>query len=90
MVAALRRLAERHHSGEVWVAPTTTLLHHHELQRSLRWEARGDSISIEPGQGDLSGLTFYGDATEVVVGEQRAELRVNDADDSGRRSITVL
>jgi len=93
-VAGLRELARRHHDGEIWVAPTTRLLRHHELQHTLQPEVRReearDVIAIGAG---CPGLTVYcerPDATDVMIGGTRADLRVNPPDTTGQGSITLL
>ena len=87
-IAALRELARRHHDGEIWVAPTTRLLRHHELQRTLRWQERDDALVIEAGQGSVTGVTFYCDKP-VLVGDEPAEVQANPADHTGRASVTL-
>lgn len=72
-LAALRELARRHHDGELWVAPTTTLLRYHDVHHAVRWRSEpdehGERIFIDGDAqngwrgplraGDLAGLTFY-------------------------------
>jgi hypothetical protein len=98
---ALRELARRHHSGEVWVAPTSILLRYHDVLPAVRWEALrepdGDLIVIDAseltGADELSELTFYcerPEQTRVRLGEEQLEsVRVNPADETGRASITL-
>jgi hypothetical protein len=105
-LAALRGLAERYHRGEIWVAPTTRLLRQRDLLRDLRWvahrEATGDVIVItresRSSLDDLADLTFYCERPEatriylkVSAGlEPVDDVRVNPADVTSRRSVTVL
>ena len=75
-VTALRNLSRRHHAGEIWVAPVTHLLRHHDVHRNLRWQARseGDTelIVISSSDGsrvmarDLADMTFYCDQPDAV------------------------
>ena len=74
-VSALRRLAERHRSGDVMVTTTSRLLRYHRIQRYIRWFSaiRADrtiEIRIQgiddpihgwqvPSSEALQGLTFY-------------------------------
>lgn len=108
---ALRDLASRHHRGELWVIPTSSLLRYRDIWHGVRWWTErgddGDTIVID-GEGargwrgpvsaqDLGGLTFYCDRPEdarvlLARGGSREDalpVRVNPADETGRRSVTV-
>jgi hypothetical protein len=79
-LSALRRLAQRHRDGEIWVAPTTRLLRYRDLHRRVRWHARReaehDVIVISSGATgartghvspqDLADLTFYCERPETT------------------------
>jgi hypothetical protein len=71
---ALAQLAERYHSGEIWVAPAAVLLKYWLAARYLRWEVAtaGESIVIRitvlddptrgprvPQPSELAGICFY-------------------------------
>lgn len=100
---ALRRLASRHHAGEIWVAPTTELLRYRDARESLRWArqsgADGDEIVItnQTDADDLIGITFYTNTpatTSVVLETEHARRRpltvtVNPVDGTGRPSVSV-
>lgn len=72
-LTALRRLAQRHREGEIWVAPTTQLLRYRDIHQRVDWgprrEADGDVIVIgsraagperhQVSLNDLADLTFY-------------------------------
>ena len=72
-LAALRRLSERFHAGELWVAPTTHLLRYREQHHGLSWTARRErdrrvivirlDAPADPAR-DLAGITFYCDRPE--------------------------
>ncbi|MGH3260969.1 MAG: hypothetical protein ACRDNS_03130, partial [Trebonia sp.] len=103
-VEALRRLSERHHAGDIWVAPTTELLRYRDAREELSWESRACAngheivISDRPQADDLAGLTFYTDTpetTRVILATDGGERRtlavtVNPADWRSRRSVSVL
>jgi hypothetical protein len=102
-VAALRALAHRYHDGEIWVAPTTTLLRHRDTARELPWSARregdADEIVIGSTEGEaLRDLCFYCERPEqtrvyreTAAGrEPITDVRANPADTTGRPSLTVL
>jgi D-glucuronyl C5-epimerase C-terminus len=76
----LRDLARRFHDGDLWVVPTTRLLHYRDTHEALRWRAHrdadGDVIHIgsggdvEPDPGGFADLTFLcerPEATRVYV-----------------------
>jgi hypothetical protein len=100
-LAALQGLARRYHEGQIWVAPTTSLLRYHDVHSRLRWRSERldehDAIVITDDGSDLSGITFYCERpseTRVYLETQNArelieEARPNPADASGRPSITV-
>jgi hypothetical protein len=103
-LAALRRLSERHHAGDIWVAPTTELLRYRDAREKLRWVScagtDGDEIVIsdQPDIDDLDGVTFYTDTpetTRVVLeteggGRRPLDVAINPADGHSRRSISVI
>jgi hypothetical protein len=75
-LVALRRLARRHHDGEIWVLPTTRLLRYREIIERVRWHVRRVSRQVEivigSNRGDpfsleqLADLTFYCEQPETV------------------------
>lgn len=103
-LAALRRLAERHHEGDIWVAPTTSLLRYRDAFRGLSWSSRDTTdgnvivISGPVRREALVGMTFYTDrpdATRIAVedadgSERMVPTRVNPPDESSRRSISIV
>lgn len=102
-LGALRRLAARFHSGELWVAPTTHILRFRDAVRGMVWrtdvDAAGELIVID-GESistpDLYGVAFYcrdPAATRAVVerdGERVAiGVSCNEPDATGRPSLTL-
>jgi hypothetical protein len=77
-LAALRQLANRFHTGQIWVVPTSELLRYHDAIRELRWEvesnADGHSITVRSqdasgravSRADLAHLTFHCERPEVT------------------------
>lgn len=100
-LTALRELARRFRDGEIWVAPTTTLLRYRDARANVRWHLETtdehDRIVVEPGP-DPAWLTFYCErpgATTVHVrtadGQELAvDTDVNPPDERGRPSVTVV
>jgi hypothetical protein len=92
-VTALRRLAEMHRSGAIWVSTTSTLLRHCLASRHLIWHAflEGGQTVIDvervadplfPDRGtarrDLDFLTFYvPDSSRASLRYAGAEIEVN-------------
>lgn len=104
-LAALRELARRHHSGEIWVVPTTKLLDHRKLTQELAWTVRRgdevDEIVIVAGAespGELAGISLYCDRPDQIAVQLQgrdsqtpiASLRPNPPDHTGRSSLTLL
>jgi hypothetical protein len=109
---ALRNLARLTREGEIWVAPTTTLLAYRDLTRNLQASLNpgpdNDVIILSPELGgrtlqsvspeDLAGVTVYCQRPEVtkiyldgpdgMVNVPRVQ--VNPADETGRRSVTLM
>lgn len=88
-LAALRRLSERHHRGEIWVTPTTRLLEYRDIWHALRWHStrhgEADRIVIDldaqsiADATSLAGITFYCErpqATEVYARAGGTEQRI--------------
>jgi len=104
-VAAFRRLAEAHRSGQVLVTTTRCLLGHCRAGRELSYTASEERTGLRievktaaPTQRemtvrDLDGLTFYvadPDRTQVTVdGQDVPALRRNGPDHTGRRSVSL-
>lgn len=77
-LAALRRLAELHHAGDLWVTATTKLLRFRDARAALRWRATredGQDVIVLTTAGadreavspeDLVGITFYCPAPETT------------------------
>jgi hypothetical protein len=80
--AALERLAQHYHDGNIWVAPTVTVLNHWLMTRRLVWTAHreGERLIIHleslrdpttgprpPEPEELAGLCFYVPPAEVIL-----------------------
>lgn len=99
--AALRSLARARDEGRVLVTTTRRLLDYCQAARELSVSKRRTAdtefvdIATRAGTADaaLQGLTIYVDdarrARLLVNGRERADVQRNEADDSGRASVSI-